>query len=242
MEKMRDYKGGGSGSNSFQLAIVFLIIGLLIGGIVGILVFGIPSFGPPEVTRINQTINLNVNDSTNFLSLYERLHTHVSDSVVSVKVTAEHHGSLISTQGSGFVYDNKGHIITNQHVVENAVSVEVVFSNGARREASIIGTDAYSDIAVLEVNNFPSANEDFTPAPLNLANSSRVEPGEHVIAIGNPFGLKGSITHGIVSATGRTLSTEGGFSIPNVIQTDAAINPGNSGGPLLNISGKVIGG
>lgn len=242
MEKIRrDYGKNGDGSNSIKLAVVFIIMGLLIGGIGCVSFSGPQSSGPTKVTRINKTINLKINDSGNFLSLYEKLYSHVSDSVVSIKVTAEHHGFVTSAQGSGFVYDNKGHIITNQHVVENAISVEVVFSNGIRREASVVGTDVYSDIAVLEVKNFPSATGNFTPTPLPLANSSRVDPGEHVIAIGNPFGLSRTITHGIVSATGRSLPTQRGFSIPNVIQTDAPLNPGNSGGPLLNLLGKVIG-
>ncbi|PTD94740.1 peptidase A2 [archaeon SCG-AAA382B04] len=238
---MRDYKKDNKKSNSLQLAIVLLIIGILIGGVLGVTFFGIPNFGPAEVNQINQTINLEVNQSTSFLNLYENLYSKLSDSVVSVKVTAEHHGSVISSQGSGFIYGQDGHIITNQHVVEDSISVDVVFSNGVQKEATVVGTDVYSDIAVLKVKDFPSATEEFTPSPLTLANSLKVEPGAHVLAIGNPFGLSGSVTHGIISATERTLSTEGGFSIPNVIQTDAAINPGNSGGPLINVSGKVIG-
>ncbi|MDK2892303.1 trypsin-like peptidase domain-containing protein [Methanohalophilus sp.] len=103
-----------------------------------------------------------------------------------------------------------------------------------------MGGDRYSDIAVLKISTIPY-DEDLNPSPLKLANSSEVRPGQIVLAIGSPFGLEGSVTQGIVSATGRTLPTEEGFSMSNVIQTDAALNPGNSGGPLLSLSGEVIG-
>ena len=141
--------------------------------------------------------------------------------------------------GSGFVYDNQGHIVTNYHVVNGVTKADVTFTDGNTYSANVVGKDPYSDLGVLQIT------DDFSEEkviPLPLANSSAVRPGEQVIAIGNPFGLSGTITTGIVSAKGRLLpNPDTGFSIPNTIQTDAAINPGNSGGPLLNTKGEVIG-
>jgi S1-C subfamily serine protease len=145
-----------------------------------------------------------------------------------------------SALGSGFVYDNKGRIITNNHVVGDAKIVDITLVDGNRYTANVIGTDIFSDIAVIEIV------ENFTQSPplnpLIIGNSSELEVGEQVIAIGNPFGLAGTMTTGIISQTGRLLpDPQTGFSIPNAIQTDAIINPGNSGGPLLNMNGQVIG-
>ncbi|HYX54630.1 MAG TPA: trypsin-like peptidase domain-containing protein [Nitrososphaeraceae archaeon] len=145
--------------------------------------------------------------------------------------------------GSGFVYDNKGHIITNNHVVGNAKIVDVTLVDGNRYTANVIGTDIFNDIAVIEiVENLTQQSPPPPPKPLMIGNSSELEVGEQVIAIGNPFGLVGIMTTGIVSQTGQTIEDpESGLSIPNAIQTDALINPGNSGGPLLNMNGQVIG-
>ena len=142
--------------------------------------------------------------------------------------------------GSGFVYDNNGHIVTNNHVVANAKIVDITFIDGKRFTANVTGSDVYSDLAVLKiVENF---TQDELAPPLTLGNSSELRVGDQVAAIGNPFGLEGSITTGIVSQTGRLLPLEEtGFSVPNAIQTDALINPGNSGGPLLNMEAEVIG-
>src|SRR5690242_5260386 len=141
--------------------------------------------------------------------------------------------------GSGFVYDNQGHIITNHHVIDGATTADVTFTDGNTYSAKVIGKDPDADIAVLQItDNF--SEEKVMPLP--IANSSSLRPGDQLIAIGNPFGLSGTITTGIVSGEGRLLpNPDTGFSIPNIIQTDAAINPGNSGGPLLNIQGQVIG-
>lgn len=139
--------------------------------------------------------------------------------------------------GSGFVYDNKGHVITNYHVVSNSKIVDVTFIDGNRYTASVIGKDPSRDLAVLKII------ENLTKplVPLTIVNSSNLSVGEQVIAIGNPYGLDNTMTTGIISQTGRLLSESSSFSIPDVIQTDAPINPGNSGGPLLNIRGQVIG-
>jgi S1-C subfamily serine protease len=141
--------------------------------------------------------------------------------------------------GSGFVYDNQGHIITNYHVIAEATNADVTFTDGNTYSAKVIGKDPAADLAVLQiVDNFSEEKV----MPLMIANSSTVRTGEQVAAIGNPFGLSGTITIGIVSQLGRLLpNPDTGFSIPNTIQTDAAINPGNSGGPLLNMQGQVIG-
>ena len=144
--------------------------------------------------------------------------------------------------GSGFVYDNKGHIITNNHVVGNAKIVDVTLVDGNRYTANVIGTDIFNDIAVIEIVENLTQQSPPPPKPLMIGNSSELEVGEQVIAIGNPFGLVSTMTTGIVSQTGQTIEDpESGLSIPNAIQTDALINPGNSGGPLLNMNGQVIG-
>ncbi len=143
-----------------------------------------------------------------------------------------------SALGSGIVYDTNGHIITNNHVVDNAKTVDVTFIDGNRYTAKVVGTDVYNDLAVLKI--IGNLTKPVTPLP--LGNSSALEVGERVVAIGNPFGLDDTMTTGIVSQTGRLLPDANlGFSIPDVIQTDALIDPGNSGGPLLNMEGQVIG-
>lgn len=139
--------------------------------------------------------------------------------------------------GSGFIYDLQGHVVTNYHVVENASRVNVTFLDGTEYRARVVGVDPYTDIAVIKVDDV--SRDKLRPLP--LGDSSKLEVGEQVAAIGNPFGLSGSMTSGIVSQLGRMLETANGFNIPDVIQTDAAINPGNSGGPLLNMYGEVVG-
>jgi 2-alkenal reductase len=138
-------------------------------------------------------------------------------------------------QGSGFVYDAQGHIVTNAHVVEAASQIDVSFSNGLTLEAEVVGVASDSDLAVLKVD--PA----LLPAgPLVMADSDLVQVGQRAIAIGNPFGLSSTMTEGIISAIERSLPQDT-FRIPKILQTDAAINPGNSGGPLLNVDGQVIG-
>ena len=139
--------------------------------------------------------------------------------------------------GTGFIYNDTGYIVTNNHVVENVPQVDITFINGDRYTANVTGTDPFSDLAVIKIN------ENITDLhSLAIGNSSKLKIGEPVVAIGHPFGLESSMTTGIISQIGRLLSVdEKGFSIPNAIQTDALINPGNSGGPLLNMKGEVIG-
>ncbi|HKJ59873.1 MAG TPA: trypsin-like peptidase domain-containing protein [Halobacteriales archaeon] len=157
---------------------------------------------------------------------YEHLYRDVLPSVVSIYVSTPRR-SPVGGAGSGFVADESGHVITNQHVVGAADRVEVRFSRGDWRVADVVGTDAYTDLAVVHVEDRPAYAR-----PLDLA-AENPAPGRPVAALGNPLGLDGSITAGIVSGSNRSMATEAGFAIPDVVQTDAAINPGNSGGPLV---------
>jgi putative serine protease PepD len=141
-----------------------------------------------------------------------------------------------TAQGSGFVYDRDGHVITNQHVVDGASSIEVTFADGSSHEARVVGTDPSTDLALLELDA-PAG----TLEPLALGDSTELAVGDAVVAIGSPFGLSETVTSGIVSALDRRISAPNGYAITGAIQTDAAINHGNSGGPLLNLQGEVVG-
>jgi 2-alkenal reductase len=162
--------------------------------------------------------------------------------VVNIEVATMMGAEVTSVgRGSGFLIDNGGHIVTNSHVVERADSLWVTFSDGSVREAEVLGTDPDSDLAVLLVENLPPV-----AAPLALGDSDALEVGQRVVAIGNPFGLQGTMTVGIISALGRALRARdapsgGRFANPEIVQTDTAINPGNSGGPLLDSHGRVVG-
>jgi S1-C subfamily serine protease len=150
--------------------------------------------------------------------------------------------NLPTGQGSGFVIDLDGHIVTNQHVIDGANEIEINFPSGLKAWAELVGSDTDSDLAVLKVN---VSEEDLVPLP--LGDSDQIKVGDFVVAIGNPFGLSGTMTIGIISALERTLQSQhlapggGIFTSGDIIQTDAAINPGNSGGPLINLRGEVIG-
>ena len=139
-------------------------------------------------------------------------------------------------EGSGFVYDNSGDIVTNAHVVDGATAIKVRFQDGTTAKATLVGKDEGTDIAVIKVDGQSSELH-----PLSVGTSSNVQPGQEVVAIGSPFGLQGTMTAGIVSAVNRTITAPNQYSISGAIQTDAAINHGNSGGPLLDLSGDVIG-
>lgn len=175
------------------------------------------------------------NEENVLVNLYQR----VNPSVVSIAIEQKLQNSSDQQQagsGSGFVIDKEGYIITNNHVVAEADGLLVTFSDGTTTVATVIGRDPDADLALIKVNVPP---EQLTP--VELADSDQVKVGQRVVAIGNPFGLEGSMTLGIVSALGRTLPGESSFSNPEIIQTDAAINPGNSGGPLLDTRGRVVG-
>ncbi len=186
-----------------------------------------------DVTKFGDETILSTKKSLTLVELFEKSESGVVRIDVDKINSSRETGSL----GSGFVFDDLGHIITNAHVVESASSVTITFLDGSQYNAQIIGSDKFTDIAVIKVEEKPRYLH-----PLQMGDSSTLKVGEQVAAIGNPFGLSGSMTAGIVSQIGRLLpSQDTGFSIPNVIQTDAAINPGNSGGPLLNMAGKVMG-
>ncbi|HXX06056.1 MAG TPA: trypsin-like peptidase domain-containing protein, partial [Candidatus Bathyarchaeia archaeon] len=167
----------------------------------------------------------------------------ITSKVATVDNTIIINGQPLESQstrlGSGFVYDKEGYIITNNHVVEGTKTVNVTFIDGNTYSAKVVGTDPDNDLAVIKItDNFSDENL----VPLAIGDSSKLEVGQQIIAIGNPFGLSDSMTTGIVSALGRLLPNQNvGFSIPDIIQVDAAINPGNSGGPLLNLQGQVVG-
>lgn len=181
--------------------------------------------------------------------LLVRVYEETSPSVVNIRVRTRvssgfpNFGNFVQQgQGSGFVWDTQGHIVTNNHVVEDATEIEVTFNDGISLPATLVGADPDSDLAVIKVD---PAEHDLKPVKLGDSDSLKV--GQRAIAIGNPFGLEGTLTAGIISALGRDLpagSSDTGpvrYRIPDVIQTDAPINPGNSGGPLLNGNGEVIG-
>ncbi len=201
------------------------------------------SVGEPEV---QPSVVVVEQDLVGLPDLYDR----VNPAVVNIRVRLSNGDNLDllpnqpfgSAQGSGFLYDDQGHFVTNFHVVDGVDEILVVFSDGLALEGELIGADPDSDLAVVHVDDIPSGI-----VPLPLADSGGLRVGEPVVAIGNPFGLQGTMTTGIISGLGRTLPSQavaiggGRFNIPNIIQTDAAINPGNSGGPLLNLAGEVIG-
>ncbi len=161
------------------------------------------------------------------------LYKRVKDSVVEVHAAGGQSGEAT---GSGFVIDEQGHIVTNQHVVAGADSASVQFSDGSEVDAEIVGTDPSTDIAVLDVNRPPAQL-----TPLAFAAEGSLEVGDPVIAIGSPFGLDGTLTTGVISALGREIESPNGFTIENAVQTDAALNNGNSGGPVLDTEGRVVG-
>ena len=223
--------------------------GFVVGGIVGAaaMFFALFILFPSEDIETSDLITSNGHDLTilgdettlsskknlTLVELFEKSEEGV------VKIRADSIDSFTDTGGvgSGFVYDILGHIITNAHVVEGSDKITVTFLDGSQYNSEIIGVDRFTDIAVIKVNEKPRLLH-----PLTVGDSSSLKVGEEVAAIGNPFGLAGSMTSGIVSQIGRLLpSQDTGFSIPDVIQTDAAINPGNSGGPLLNMRGEVVG-
>ena len=201
-----------------------------------------PQHRPQEFTYITQGESPDHPDQ----ELLSRLYEGATQSVVSIQVRQSGSRSSDSTQGmwgqgSGWIWDEEGHIVTNSHVVEDAADIFVSFSNGKWAEAELVASDSQSDLAVLSVE----APEGMSLRPLERA-TMLPKVGHYTIALGSPFGLENSMTLGIVSALGRSVpmgdpGSGGRYSLPEVIQTDAAINPGNSGGPLLNLSGRVVG-
>lgn len=178
---------------------------------------------------------------------FQQIYQTVNPSVVNISVTQQvsngFQSGLASGQGSGFVWDMDGHIVTNSHVVEGASDITVTFADGTSLDAELVGADPESDLAVIRVNP-----DEADLQPVTLADSTAVQVGDLVIAIGNPFGLSGTMTQGIVSGLSRSLEVDaetsfstGSYTIPDIIQTDTAINPGNSGGVLVDVQGRVVG-
>lgn len=220
------------------------------------LFFGIASLqAMAQLSNDNSSSDVSPNSLSSSISSSEaitlpKIFNKTENSVVQITSSSPTSNSLVIRNGeqipqnnvalaSGFVYDQDGHIITNNHVISDPNSVEVTFVDGDSYSAKVIGKDPYSDIAVLQITD--DGFQKHIP-PLKAANSSALQVGEQVIAIGNPFGLSGTLTSGVVSQMGRVLPNDiTGYSISNIIQTDAAINPGNSGGPLLNNRGELVG-
>ena len=198
----------------------------------------------PTKTVVRQVTVTNAQPAANAGTLsVNAIYTKAYKGVVEISVTTGSSSTFPfgnsqsqQAEGSGFVYDNQGDIVTDQHVVDGAQSLSVKFWNGKTYKAHVVGTDASTDLAVIKVDA-PTSMLD----PLTLGDSSRVLVGDGVVAIGTPFGLAETVTSGIVSALHRQITSPNGFPIENSIQTDAAINHGNSGGVLLNLQGQVIG-
>ena len=220
-------------------------LSVLLGGAFGamaiVAILAVFVFPPPGVQ-----IEMNQNDpmleyemasgSYDLLSL-EEIFERSESGTVRIESKRDGQESSFRGIGSGFVYDTHGHLITNEHVIQGAKEIIVTFLDGRSYKAEIIGADGYTDIAVLHVNTSKD-----TLTPLLIGDSSQLKVGESIVAIGNPFGLSGSMTAGIVSQRGRLLQAGGtAFQIPDIIQTDAVVNPGNSGGALLNMYGHVVG-
>lgn len=210
------------------ISVMFLLIGSAVGGVITL---------QETQNRIDslenkidngntvRIVNVNGTRQDGLTELFNK----VDQSVVSIRGFGD-----ADAQGSGFIYSENGYIVTNEHVIDDSDRVQVTFTEGPTVKADVVGMDPFSDLAVLKVDR---TNLD----PLEMGNLSKVQVGQPAIAIGNPFGLPGTMTSGIISQKGRSLPVQGGFSIPNALQTDAAINPGNSGGPLLNNQGEVVG-
>ena len=220
---------------------------MLVGGVIGVVIvaviFAVILITPPtmksEMITSDKPIPSAIGETTptysKNLSLIE-IFEKSEQGVVRVNVQRTDQSNGTGGVGSGFVFDKKGHIITNSHVIKDAKKVVVTFLDGRSYNAEIIGFDEFTDIGVIKVNA-----DLLLLQPLSLGDSANLKVGEPIAAIGNPFGLSGSMTSGIVSQLGRLLPSGLGYSIPDVIQTDAAINPGNSGGPLLNMRGEIVG-
>ena len=219
-----------------------VFVGATIGSITAITIFSILFILPTEVDETTIQMQNQIDEINNTiiaeskkLSLIE-IFEKAEPGVVRVNTQNNQTENEVGGVGSGFVFDKKGHIITNAHVIDDATKTVVTFLDGRSYNAEIVGVDESTDIGVIKV----SADLKLLH-PLSLGDSANLKVGETITAIGNPFGLSGSMTSGIISQMGRLLPSDSGFSIPDVIQTDAAINPGNSGGPLLNMRGEIVG-
>ena len=223
-----------------------IVAGAVAGGVIAAII-AISTNGTKTVTTTTVLPASRAAESTSFqgghgLSV-DQIYRLADPGVVDITTTSTQNTGVFGFgqqqqqgEGAGLVYDSKGDILTDEHVVDSATQITVTFADGRKASASIVGKDTGADVAVIHVN-VPSSELH----PLTLADSNNVGVGDAVVAIGSPFSLPNTITAGIVSAVGRTISAPNSFTIPDAIQTDAAINPGNSGGPLINASGQVVG-
>lgn len=236
------------GGHASSIVALMFVAGLILGGIAtAYVLYGQISALNTKLSNVESQISsLNVNQTAYYQNFtvymnqtdYSVIYDEVKDSVVVITGTAN--GATV--EGSGFVYNLTGSmvVVTNDHVVSGATGISVTFSDGNGYAARVNGTDTYSDLAVLTLPTAPQSEF----KPLVVLSSSSLKVGDEVIAIGNPYGLTGSMTTGVVSALGRTITesnTPGGYAIANIIQTSTPINPGNSGGPLLTLNGTVVG-
>jgi serine protease Do len=224
------------------------LVGAMAGGVV---VYQLMSNNQPAATpvptevavqvvpAVSQSQTLNVNTVDVETAITKAVQT-VGPSVVTIVGTIPGQQTFFgfsgdsTSTGSGVFISSDGYILTNNHVIEGAQQLQVIFADGSQQDATLVGTDQYSDLAVLKIKGT-------VPAVATLGNSDALNPGETVIAIGSPLGdFKNTVTVGVVSATGRSIDTGQGYTIDGLIQTDAAINQGNSGGPLVNLAGEVI--
>ena len=250
-----------------KISIAFILLSMFVlaacGGISSSVIAPASLLSAPVITS-NSTVNQGSSPTAESLAAYqstlEQIYAQVNPSVVNVEVVSTANSSLSGTPfsfggrgaqiqqsalGSGFVWDSQGHIVTNNHVIDGANKITVTFANGTTSTAKLVGADPNSDLAVIQVN-VPASEL----TPIHLADSTQVKVGQLAVAIGNPFGLSGTMTVGIISGLERSLpvgldnpNSQGGptYSIPDIIQTDASINPGNSGGVLVDDQGQLIG-
>jgi putative serine protease PepD len=220
---------------------------LALGGGAGAGIYAAASHGTPSAPVASTAATAQPAAVKTTVSSLTQLYDNVTPGVVDITVDSNAPssnfgfgpgggGGTTQAEGSGFVVDTSGHIVTNQHVVDGATSITVRFKDGKTAKAKLVGTDPSTDIAVIKVDVAASELH-----PLTLGTSSTIEPGQEVVAIGSPFGLTETMTSGIVSAIDRTIQAPNNYSIAGAIQTDAPINHGNSGGPLLDTSGNVVG-
>jgi putative serine protease PepD len=215
-------------SKQVATIVLALLLAAGVGGAVGAGV-ALSTDDQPAAQSASPSTSESVSQSeSSAAALYKR----EKDAVVEIHTTTEQG----SATGSGFVIDKQGHIVTNEHVVEGATKVTVQFADQSEVQATIVGTDPSTDIAVLKVDR-PASRL----TPLSFASAGSLEVGDPVVAIGSPFGLDGTLTTGVVSGLGRKIEAPNGFTIENAVQTDAALNHGNSGGPLLDLQGRVVG-
>ena len=226
-----------------------VIGGAIAGGAIALAVAGGGTTSHSTTTTVVQTSspsNLPTSFSNTSPRTINQIYKAVGPGVVDITTSSTQNTSGVfgfgqqqqtQGEGAGVVFDKKGDILTDQHVVAGASKVTVKFPDGVSAPATVVGSDTGADLAVIRAENVPASELH----PLAFGDSNAVQVGDNVIAIGSPFGLQGTVTSGIISAVGRTITAPNRFTIPNALQTDAPINPGNSGGPLINAAGQVIG-